>query len=150
MSRFSSKSEAQLASCDPRLRDLFRKVIQVMDCTIIEGYRGEMRQNELFRTGRSKVEFPSSKHNAQKRQSCENPLGDHPEMPWYAPSSRAVDVAPYPIDWNDTKRFYYFAGHVMGIAHRSGVKLRYGGDWDRDNDLNDQNFNDLVHFELID
>jgi hypothetical protein len=71
-------------------------------------------------------------------------------MPWYAPSSRAVDVAPYPIDWNDTRRFDHFAGIVVGIAHRSGVKIRWGGNWDRDNDLNDQNFNDLVHFELID
>jgi len=30
--------------------------------------------------------------------------------------SDAVDVAPYPIDWNDKERFYYFAGERWGHA----------------------------------
>ena len=62
--------------------------------------------------------------------------------------SRAVDVAPYPIDWNDTERFGRFAGFVLGMAAAMGIPLRWGGDWDRDNDTHDQKFNDLVHFEL--
>lgn len=62
--------------------------------------------------------------------------------------SRAVDVAPYPINWGDKKRFYHFAGYVQGLAAQLGISLRWGGDWDGDNDLNDQTFFDLVHFEL--
>jgi peptidoglycan L-alanyl-D-glutamate endopeptidase CwlK len=27
--------------------------------------------------------------------------------------------------------------------------VRYGGDWDGDKDINDQTFNDTVHFELV-
>jgi peptidoglycan L-alanyl-D-glutamate endopeptidase CwlK len=59
-------------------------------------------------------------------------------------------VAPYPIDWNDTKRFYHFAGFVLGVAKSSkiAIPIRWGGDWDSDNDLNDQTFMDLVHWEL--
>ena len=29
-----------------------------------------------------------------------------------------------------------------------GIDLIWGGDWDGDTDLNDNNFDDLVHFEL--
>ena len=69
----------------------------------------------------------------------------------------AVDVAPYPIEWKNTKRFYHFAGFVKGAfreLQNSGEisknwKLRWGGDWDSDNDLDDQSFMDLVHFELV-
>lgn len=63
--------------------------------------------------------------------------------------SLAVDVAPWPIDWNDKNRFYHFAGRVQGIAQMFNIKIRWGGDWDSDNDLKDQNFYDLPHFELV-
>ena len=36
---------------------------------------------------------------------------------------------------------------MLGVAAAEGIKIRWGGDWDRDNDLADQSFNDLVHFE---
>jgi len=62
--------------------------------------------------------------------------------------SLAVDVAPYPIDWENTNRFFYLAGLVEGIAAMMGVKVRFGGDWDSDKDFSDQKFNDLVHFEI--
>ena len=62
--------------------------------------------------------------------------------------SRAVDVAPYPIDWSDRERFTYFAGFVKGIASQMGIDIIWGGDWDNDTDLKDNGFDDLVHFEL--
>ena len=67
----------------------------------------------------------------------------------------AVDVAPYPIDWHDQRRFDYFAGHVMATAkllHYEGFmrhRVRWGGDWNNDGQLRDNEFNDLVHFELM-
>ena len=30
------------------------------------------------------------------------------------------------------------------------IKIRWGGDWDSDNIMKDQTFNDLPHFEIID
>ena len=41
------------------------------------------------------------------------------------------------------------AGFVMGIANTVGIKLRWGGDWDKDTELKDNKFNDLGHFEII-
>ena len=128
MPSYSQKSLKQLYSCHPQLQLLFFEVIKHYDCTILEGHRSEERQNELYRTGYSKTEYPGSKHNTTP--------------------SMAVDVAPYPIDWNDEKRFYHFAGFVIATAKQLNLDIRWGGDWDSDNDLDDQTFMDLVHFEL--
>ena len=130
MPKFSVRSQQKLETCHPDLQLLFNEVVKIFDCSILCGTRSEDEQDELFRQGMSKVRYPDSKHN-------------------HTPSL-AVDVAPYPIDWKDSKRFYYFAGHVLGIAHSMGIKLRHGGDWDSDKDIKDQSFYDLPHFELID
>jgi len=126
---FSLRSRRQLNTCDDRLVQLFTHVVRQYDCTILEGHRDEERQNELYRQGLSKLRWPFGRHNTTP--------------------SEAVDVAPYPIDWQDTERFYHFSGYVQGQANALRIPIRWGGDWDRDYDLNDQTFYDLVHFELI-
>jgi len=128
MPKFSKKSKAKLNTCDKRLIELFNKVVKKFDCTIIEGHRSKDRQNKLFDEGKSKLQYPNGKHNATP--------------------SMAVDVAPYPIDWNDRERFTYFAGYVIGIAYQMGLKIRWGGDWDMDTQVKDNNFDDLPHFEI--
>ena len=30
-----------------------------------------------------------------------------------------------------------------------GIDLRWGGDWDRDTEVRDNTFDDLVHFEIV-
>jgi len=128
MPSFSQRSQDRLNTCDPRIVEVLEEVIKHWDCTILQGERTKEEQDEFFRTGRSKVQWPNSKHNSSP--------------------SKAVDVAPYPIDWNDTRRFDYFAGFVKGIAVSKGITLRWGGDWDSDTDVKDQTFNDLPHFEI--
>ena len=128
MPRFSKRSLGRLETCDERLQELFKEVVKRFDCTIIEGHRGEERQNEAYREGNSKVKYPNGKHN---------------KLP-----SIAVDVAPYPIDWSDRDRFHYFGGYVIGIAQQMGLNIRWGGDWDQDTKTKDNRFDDLVHFEI--
>jgi len=129
MPSFGKTSKQRLATCCQELQEVFNEVIKNTDCTILCGTRTKAEQDKAYNEGRSKVQYPNSKHNT-------NP-------------SKAVDVAPYPIDWNDTARFYYFAGRVIGVAQAMGYKIRFGGDWDGDMDLKDQNFNDLPHFEYV-
>jgi len=105
------------------------EVIKYYDFSVISGRRYEEEQNELYRKGLSKLQFPQSTHNS-------NP-------------SEGVDVAPYPINWKDTRRFDILSGRIMHEANVIGVKIRWGGDWDSDNDVLDQNFNDVGHYELI-
>lgn len=128
MPRFGTSSKKRLKTCDSSLQDLFNEVIKYFDCTIIEGYRNEEDQNSAVAKGFSKVLYPDGKHN---------------RMP-----SNAVDVAPYPIDWDDTERFIYFGGFVKGIAASMGINIIWGGDWNDNTQLTDNNFDDLVHFEL--
>ena len=130
MPRFGSRSRKNLETCDEDLQALFSEVIKYFDCTVIQGHRGKEEQNKYFDEGKSKVKYPNGRHNA-------NP-------------SNAVDVVPYPIDWEDTDRMYYFAGFVKGVAFKLGIPVRWGGDWNDNTEVKDTNFKDLPHFELRD
>jgi peptidoglycan L-alanyl-D-glutamate endopeptidase CwlK len=138
MPNFSTTSADRLFTCDVLLRKIFNHVVEYHDCSILEGHRGQIRQDELFNATpqRSKVKWPDGKHNSQP--------------------SKAVDVAPYPIPknwgadhWKDKVKFYEFAAIVLYEAKKQNIKLRWGGDWDGDGDYHDQTFDDLVHFELL-
>lgn len=130
MPKFSLKSQLQLDTCDTQLKRVFNEVIKYWDCQVIEGKRTEAQQKLNVEKGVSQT--MNSKHVY--------PLNE---------PSLAVDVAPFPIVWGDTERFYAFSGFVLGVASQLGVKLRWGGDWDSDRDLKDSKFIDLPHFELV-
>lgn len=129
MPQFSKLSESRLATCDPRLQQLLREAIKHVDFTVLCGHRGVEEQNDAYRTGRSKVRWPDSKHNT---------------IP-----SVAVDVAPYPVDWKDTARFARLVGYIERIAHEQGIRIRWGGDFDQDGATADERFIDMPHIELV-
>ena len=128
MPRFGRRSRNNLKTCDKRLQDLFNEVIKHFDCSVLVGFRDRDGQNTAYASGHSTKKWPDSKHNSKP--------------------AIAVDVAPYPIDWMDRERFIYFGGVVKGFALKSGLPLRWGGDWDNDTQLSDNIFDDLVHFEV--
>lgn len=121
MPAFSARSQTNLMTCHPDLQRLFNEVIKTFDCTIICGHRIEKEQLQAFVDGHSRVQWPNSWHNQSP--------------------SRAVDVAPYPIDWKDLRKFHRFAGFVTGTAKQMGIKITWGGDF--------KTFFDGPHFELI-
>lgn len=136
MPKFSKSSHSQLETCHPELQLLFNKVIKFFDCQVLEGFRNEQDQEKAFNEGSSKLLWPNGKHN---------------RMP-----SRAVDVSPYPVIWNNLARFYWFAGFVLATAAalkeqgKMTYDIRYGGDWNRNYDITDEKgLRDLVHFELV-
>ena len=128
MAKFGRSSRARLATCDEKLQKVFNEVIKHVDCSVLEGSRSEERQNKLYEEGKTKVKYPKGRHNS-------NP-------------SRAVDVTPYPVDWNDRERQTLFAGFVLGIARSMDIDLRWGGDWDQDFEVQDNKFDDFPHFEI--
>jgi peptidoglycan L-alanyl-D-glutamate endopeptidase CwlK len=137
--KYSMQSLQRIATCELELQTLFMAVGQNRDTTIVCGKRTKEAQHAAFMANTSQVDWPRSKHNVV------DPLG----------LSRAIDAGPYSpahrgVDWNDKDGFYYFGGYVMATAEALGIKIRWGGNWDGDMDLKDQNFFDLVHFELID
>ena len=128
MPYFGTESKKHLKTCDSRLQKVFNEVIKHIDCSILEGHREKDRQNKLYEEGKTKVKYPNGRHNRQ-------------------PSS-AVDVTPYPVDWEDRERQTLFAGFVIGVASQMDINLRWGGDWDQDFQVTDNRFDDFPHFEL--
>ena len=66
--------------------------------------------------------------------------------------SLAVDFLPYPKPERNEKLWAalaYVAGRIIEMAKQDGVEIRWGGDWNRNGDLTDQNFDDLFHLELV-
>jgi peptidoglycan L-alanyl-D-glutamate endopeptidase CwlK len=135
MPYFSSRSIEKLASVDSHLQNLFGLVVKDFDCTVVSGLRTVQEQQLLYAQGRT---MPGP---IITNIDGVNKLSRHQ-------SGRAVDVVPYPIDWNDRDRFYHFAGYVKGIALSMGIRVVWGGDWDSDYVLDDQSFYDLPHYEL--
>lgn len=129
--KYSKTSLKRLYTCHSDLITICKKALDQspVDITVVCGYRDKLSQNQAYRDGYSKLEWPHSMHN---------------QTP-----SKAVDLAPYisgKVQWNNVKGLYIIAGIVISIAYSLNVKIRWGGAWN--GTLNDAYiFNDLYHFE---
>lgn len=134
---FGVKSEEQLKTVKKELHCVIRKALSygVIDFAVIEGRRSKEKQDKYFLEGRSKIKWPNGKHNVTGPDDL----------------ASAVDVVPVingKISW-DARHCTVMAGLILAAAHESGVKIRWGGNWDMDGEpITDQTFQDLVHFEL--
>lgn len=134
MPSFGSLSKDRLSTCHPDLQAVMNELIKYVDITIICGHRDKEEQEEAYFSNRSKVRWPNSKHNS---------------LP-----SMAVDIALYPIDWDDLHSFVHLSGRVLQIADQllaDGTithKVVWGGDWDKDGKTKDTTFFDSPHFQL--
>lgn len=134
MITLGKKSLAHLSTCDARLQDFIHRLAAEapphLDFSVLCGHRGEEEQEDAYRRGLSKVRWPNGKHN---------------RVP-----SLAVDIAPYPIDWNDVFRFARLMGFAECVAWQMGLgdKIRFGHDFNRSGRTDDK-FVDWPHVELI-
>lgn len=126
MNRFSPKSEKRLRECELPLQVLMRKVLQEVDITILCGHRTAEEQDAAYSGGYSKVKYPNSKHN---------------RIP-----SQAVDVAPYPVDWNNIERFEKLGEVVMRVWE--GMSTEEKGGWRLVWGKNFKGLVDYPHWEL--
>ena len=138
MAVFGKKSKERLATCDERIQKVLNLAIQYLDFTVICGARTPDEQFELFKQGRElkygkwvKVGATVTNIDGKTKKSMHN----------YSPS-KAVDIAPYPIDWNDIERFKQLAVVIKRCADSCGVTIEWGGDW--------VSFKDYPHFQLKD
>jgi len=134
MRKWGEKSLAEYSTLDPRLQKVMDRVLQeVADISLLKGHRGQKEQNEAYYGDpqRSKLQWPNGKHN---------------RLP-----SVAVDFQPYPKPESSGKlrtSLAYVAGAAVAIGRQEGLVIRWGGDWDKDGSLLDQNFDDLFHLEI--
>lgn len=138
--KFSKRSLSNLEGVHPNLVAVVHAAMakQVMDFSVIEGVRDEARQMELVAEGKSRT--IKSKHLVQ--------------TDGYA---HAVDLAPYPVDWNEVARnnvkevyrFGILAGIILSEAEKLGFRIINGADWDGDGQTLDHTFFDAPHFQIV-
>lgn len=120
MPTFSRVSEERLQSCHQDLQRVARMAIAKIDFVVLCGHRSQELQDQAFKDGHSKVPWPKSRHN---------PI-----------PSEAMDLSPYPIDWENLDRFKALAVIVIQAAKSLGVDLEWGGEW--------IGFPDFPHYQL--
>lgn len=132
MPQFSESSLKKLGAVHQDLQMLFSEVIKSFDCTVISGIRTQEEQQRLYAQGRSEPgNIITHMDGVLKRSKHQGGL--------------AVDIVPYPIDWNDHERFRQFGWYVKGIAKtlkRYGAienDIKWGGDW---------KWKDLPHWQI--
>ncbi len=116
--QLSKDSLNKLASVKEPLRKVCLKAFEKMpfDIKILEGIRTIERQKELVSKGASQT--LKSRHLT----------GD------------AIDIAPYPIDWNDIEKFKVMATVMKEASKELGIPIVWGGDW--------KTLVDCPHFQL--
>lgn len=135
MPKFGEQSLNRLSTCHQDLQLVMHEAIKEIDFTILHGYRSPEEQFEIYKQGRrlvngkwTKVGTTFTELDGKIKKSKHN----------YSPSL-AVDIAPYPIDWNDYERFRQLAKVVMRCSEDLGIKLKWGGNF---------TWKDLPHFQL--
>ena len=129
MPSFGAKSLGKLNTCHPDIIKVMNEAIKHMDFIVLYGTRTVAEQQALYAQGRTKPGPIVTSKDGVKKKSKHN----------YSPSL-AVDIAPWPIDWNDIKRFKELAVVVKKAADTVGVAIQWGGDW--------KTFKDWPHWEI--
>jgi len=143
------QSLKRLEGVHPDMVAVVKKAMEVMnewddegivstDFMVLEGVRTPARQKELYAQGRTKpgnkVTWTlNSNHFVNKTTGF----------------GHAVDLVPYPVDWNDLKKFDRLARAMFTAAEALGIEIRWGADWDRDGKPRERGESDSPHFELI-
>ena len=116
--KLGTRSLQNLSGVHPDLVAVVKLAISIteQDFTVIEGIRNINRQRELYKAGKSTT--MNSRHI----------------------TGHAVDMVPWPVDWNDLERFEVMAEAMKQAAEELDIPLVWGGDWN--------SFYDAPHFEL--
>lgn len=126
MPAFGTRSQANLAGCHPDLVQVANAAIQRIDFAVIEGHRGQGRQNALCAAGESKEQYPHSAHNCSP--------------------SLAFDYVFWPFDgsdkaWADDAAFKAVADVMIEEGAKLGIVLLWGGNW--------KSLGDTDHIQLV-
>jgi len=116
--RLGTRSLQSLSGVHPDLVAVVKLAITIteQDFTVIEGIRNINRQRELYKAGKSTT--MNSRHI----------------------TGHAVDMVPWPVDWNDLERFEVVSEAMKAAAEELDIPIVWGGDW--------KSFYDAPHFEL--
>ena len=131
--KWGKRSLAKRAELHDDLVRLVDRTLELVpfDISITDANRGEAEQDKAFLSGASQVSYPNSKHNRQP--------------------SEAVHIDPAPLDYDQPLKYYVLCGVVWVAAKQLALvdSIRWGGDWDKDFNHEEETFRDLAHWELF-
>ncbi len=137
--QLGTTSRERLEGVHPDLVKVAERAITIteQDFMVLEGVRTPARQRQLYAQGRTK---PGKKVTwTLNSNHFVNPATGY---------GHAVDLVPYPVDWNDLDKFDAMAHAMLTAAKELGISLRWGADWDRDGKPREKGESDSPHFEL--
>ena len=121
--KYGPKSIAQRATLHPDLQKLVDEIAKEVNCSILCGHRNKEDQDAAYSKGTSKVTWPNSRHNSTP--------------------SEAVDIVPFPCNWQDIKAFKEMAVKIKEVAESIGVEVEWGGE------CFGPKFRDYQHWQLV-
>lgn len=149
-----TRSRQNMAQIDNRLVRVIERAASMArpdeDFSVIEGFRSREQCYANYGKGRTREQCVAKGVPAQyadpraaKVTWVNDPLATKHR------TGRAFDAVPYPIDWNNLKRFDALANLMFRAASIEGVAIRWGADWDMDGKPRERGESDSPHFELV-
>ncbi|RSN84443.1 M15 family peptidase [Acinetobacter baumannii] len=139
----SRLSLSRLAGLNTKLDAVVKRAIEIteQDFLVVEGVRSKEQCYINYGKGRTVAQCVAKGVPSQYAQPTlakvtwlNNPLSSKHT------TGKAVDLVPYPVDWNDLSKFKKVAVAMKQAAKELGVELDWGGDW--------KSSKDYPHFEL--
>ena len=147
----SKLSLGRLNGVDANLVKVVQRAIEItpQDFMVVEGVRTKEQCYIDYGKGRTVAQCTAKGVPAQYAQPklakvtwLNNPLSSKHV------TGKAVDLVPYPVDWNDLTKFDQVAKAMFAAADELGVSIRWGADWDNDGNYREKGEYDSPHFEL--
>ena len=149
--QLSQRSLSRLAGVDDKLVAVVKRAIEIsqVDFMVLEGVRTREQCMINYGKGRTASQCQAkgvpakyAQPKAAKVTWLNNPFASKHV------SGKAVDLVPYPVDWNDLKKFDAIAKAMLQAAKELGVPVRWGADWDGDGKPRERGESDSPHFEI--
>ena len=149
--QLSQRSLDRLHGVDQKLVAVVKRAIELspIDFMVLEGIRTREQCMINYGKGRTAAQCSAkgvpakyAKPSAAKVTWLNNPFASKHV------SGKAVDLVPYPVDWNDLKKFDQIAKAMLQAAKELGVPVRWGADWDNDGKPRERGESDSPHFEI--
>ena len=149
--QLSKRSLSRLAGVDDKLVAVVKRAIEIsdVDFMVLEGVRSKEQCMINYGKGRTAAQVQAkgiparyAKPSVAKVTWLNNPFASKHV------SGKAVDLVPYPVDWQDLKKFDAIAKAMLQAAKELGVSVRWGADWDNDGKPRERGESDSPHFEI--
>lgn len=149
----SRQSKARLQGVHPALVRVVERAITLtsQDFLVLEGVRTLARQHALYAQGRTTAMCRAAGVEPHLARPLEKQVTWTLKSRHFAQADgygHAVDLAPYPVDWNDTGKFDAIAHAMFAAAQLEGVTLRWGRDWNQNGRPGEKGEADSPHFEV--